>query len=156
VAAAGVRTPAAIQLVREGHVRRVPVQRAKELPVYKVLIFLKRREGLSREDFIDHYENVHRPLAEKHLTHLVRYTRRYVEWLAEPRLGGEQGLDFDVVTELWFESREHFDEAMARLGTPPASDEIAADEEQLFDRSRLIWASVTEYDSDLRSTQAAS
>lgn len=120
--------------------------------MYKVLIFLKRRAGLSRQDFIKHYETVHAPLAETHLKHLKRYTRRYVEWLSEPRSGVDQGLDFDVVTEMWFDSREEFNDAMAQISVPPASEELAADEDQLFDRSRLIWASVTEYDSDLQST----
>jgi uncharacterized protein (TIGR02118 family) len=119
--------------------------------VYKVLIFLKRNERLSSEEFVEHYETVHRPLAEGHLINLKRYTRRYIQWMTEPRSGVDQGLDFDVVTEMWFDSREQFDEAMAKISVPPASEELAADEAQLFDNSRLIWASVTEYDSDLES-----
>jgi hypothetical protein len=42
--------------------------------VIKVVTLLKRKQGLSREQFRDHYENVHRHLGEKYLfPHAIRY-----------------------------------------------------------------------------------
>jgi EthD domain len=44
-------------------------------PVYKVLLFLKRRPGMSVEAFRDYYENTHSKLGEKYSRRLLRYIR---------------------------------------------------------------------------------
>ena len=47
--------------------------------VFKILIFLKRRPGLSVEAFREHYETVHVKLAEKYAMGVSRYIRKYVD-----------------------------------------------------------------------------
>jgi len=100
-------------------------------------MFLKRRPGLSVEEFPDHYENTHTKLAEKYITgSTIRYVRRFIEPVAE------QELPFDVITELWADDKEVFEAIckMQVLAAPPP--EILADEEWLFDRSMSRVSSV--------------
>ena len=117
----------------------------------KVMLFMKRKPGLSLEEFIDHYERVHVPLALKDARNLVHYERHYLrpgrfvpfgDELVEP--------DYDVITELWFESEARFDEQQALLRRhPDALAHIVADEEQLFDRTKSRFAYVEDHVSDL-------
>lgn len=122
---------------------------------FKVLIFLKRRPGMSLEAFRDYYEGVHSKLCEKYAIGTRRYVRRYVQPRLNSLTGKVDELEFDVVTELWFEDRAVFDTAvdLASRGKMPA--EILADEERLFDRSKTRYATVVEFDSEL-STLGAS
>ena len=50
----------------------------RKQPVYKVLLFLKRRPGMSVsvEAFRDYYENVHSKIGEKYSQGLLRDVRR--------------------------------------------------------------------------------
>ena len=71
--------------------------------VFKLLIFLKRRPGMSLEAFRDYYENFHRKIGENYKAGVCRYVRRYVQPLPNPATGQTEELDFDVVTETWFD-----------------------------------------------------
>ena len=112
--------------------------------IYKILLFLKRRPGLSVEAFRDHYENTHVKLAEKYVTpSTLRYFRRFIEPV------GDKELPYDVITELWLNDKEKFD-AICQFqiaGAPPP--DILADEEWLFDRAAARVCTVVEYESDL-------
>ncbi len=77
--------------------------------IYKVLIFLKRRPGMTVEAFRTYYEEVHATLCAKYATGTRRYLRRYVEPLPQPLTGASEEMDFDVITELWFDDRAIFD-----------------------------------------------
>ncbi len=57
------------------------------------MLLVNRKAGVSREEFRRHYEDVHAPLAARHLQHLVRYVRNYVS----DQLRSD--FDCDVVTE---------------------------------------------------------
>ena len=112
-------------------------------PVYKILLFLKRKPGMTVEAFRDYYENTHSKLGETHAHGLLRYIRRYLD-----PVGGEE-LPFDVVTELWLRDRataEAIADHVARNQTPA---EILEDEKQLFDRTKLRVAIAVEHESDL-------
>lgn len=114
--------------------------------MFKVLIFLKRKPGLSLEAFRDYYENVHAKLALKHPGAMKRYIRRYVRPFPNVITGAVEELDFDVVTECWFESKAAFAE-----GALPDDirAEIAADEERVFDRPKTRFVTVSEVETDL-------
>lgn len=114
--------------------------------MFKILIFLKRKPGLTLEAFRDYYENVHAKLALKHPGAMKRYIRRYVRPLPNMITGETEELDFDVVTECWFESKEAF-----AAGSVPEDlrAEIAADEERVFDRPKTRFVTVSEVESDL-------
>jgi uncharacterized protein (TIGR02118 family) len=116
--------------------------------MFKVLILLKRRPGMSVEEFRDYYEGVHSKLGEKHASGMRRYIRRYVQPVSSPFAGQSSELDFDVVTELWYDDRAAFERAMQRSSGSDVAAEIAADEERLFDRSKTRFATVVELESD--------
>src|SRR5262245_5930727 len=123
----------------------------------KVMLFMKRKPGLTLEEFIDHYERVHVPLALTNARNLVHYERHYLhpgrfvpfgDELVEP--------DYDVVTELWYEDEAVFEGQQELLRRhPEVLDDIVADEEQLFDRSKSRFAIVEDHVSDLGSRSSA-
>jgi uncharacterized protein (TIGR02118 family) len=63
----------------------------------KIMLLVRRQEGMSRAEFREYYEKNHAVLASRTMKKCVRYVRNYV--VEEP--GGEQ--DFDVITEFWFD-----------------------------------------------------
>lgn len=99
-----------------------------------VITLLKRREGMSKEDFIDYYETHHRLIGEKVLG---GYATRYVRRFLHPRDGTDQAHDFDVVLEIDFPDQATLDHWSAMVADPAVLDEIIADEEKLFDRTRI-------------------
>ena len=119
----------------------------------KITALLKRRAGLSFEDFITHYENRHAPLALSHMTSAVRYCRKYLRPLtkAAEDANGTHGVetDFDAITELWVEDHAAAERTFAELAQPLAAAEIAADEERFLDRGKLrLFLVVEERESD--------
>jgi hypothetical protein len=116
---------------------------------FKIMIFLKRRPGMSLAAFREYYEGVHARLCLKYAVGALRYVRRYVQPLPLPGSSVAEELDFDVVTEIWFDNRAIYDKVVeaASLGLMPA--EVLEDEERLFDRPKSRFATVVECDSEL-------
>ena len=46
---------------------------------WKILLLMKRKPGISMEEFRDHYENNHIPLCRPYMSGIARYFRRYLE-----------------------------------------------------------------------------
>lgn len=113
----------------------------------KTIAFLKRRAGLSREQFIRRYETVHAPLILSIAPQVCEYRRNFL--LSEGAITalGAPAVDFDVVTELWYPDQESFEAAMAAFTSPANAARIAADEEQLFDRAYTRFYRVEERSS---------
>lgn len=110
--------------------------------MHKLLLFLKRRKGLSFNGFRAYLEIRHVPLWQGHLGEARRFVRRYREGrrsAAEP--------DFDVIVELWFDSREPVDALLRALRRDEWPDELRADQEKLFDRSATRAVVVSEAES---------
>lgn len=111
-----------------------------------VITLLKRRDGMSAEDFRAYYESTHRRIGEQVLSgYATRYIRRYLT----PTDGVDQAFDFDVVMEIDFPDEAVRDACFAALGTPETMAMIVEDEAKLFDRSRIRTFSVTESVSEL-------
>lgn len=121
----------------------------------KMIVLLKRKAGLTREQFIARYEGGHAKLAEKHLTNAVRYVRRYLEPLPELFTGDTIEPEHDVITEVWFENQEQYEIAMKRLAQPEVVAEIVEDEETLFERDKHRVFMVDERDSACGQTAFA-
>jgi len=119
---------------------------------YKIMLFMKRRPGMTVEAFRDYYENHHAPLAEKYSASVGRYMRRYIDPLPHPETGPAGELPFDVITELWFEDKAVFEGTVKYITTTIMPDEIVADEKKLFDRTSFRIATVVERESDLRKS----
>ena len=111
---------------------------------------LKRNPSLTHEQFVAHYENVHRKIGEKYLKgRASRYIRRYLTPLVDPTYGVDGDHGFDIIMELWFDNEEIYRVTLDAITTPEASAEIIADEEYLFDRSANRFFTVRESESDL-------
>jgi uncharacterized protein (TIGR02118 family) len=67
----------------------------------KSITLIKRKPGLSQEEFIKHYEEVHVPLSLKHFPTFKRYVRNYV--IVPP---GAEEPGFDCIMEIWFDDME--------------------------------------------------
>ena len=115
----------------------------------KMIFMLKRRPGMSREEFVRYYESTHAKLGEKHVRNAARYVRRYLKGLPEPFTGTVREPDYDVITELWFDNQADMDIAMSHLLKAEVSQEITRDEENLFDRPRNRVYLVEEVDSTM-------
>jgi hypothetical protein len=117
---------------------------------YKILLFMKRRPGMTFEAFREYYENHHVPLCEKYTSSGVkRYVRRFLTPHPGPGTGATEELQFDVITELWFEDEATFRGTVKYLATGVLPDDVVADEKRLFDRDKTRMATVVECESEL-------
>jgi len=117
--------------------------------MFKLIALLKKKAGMSFEDFVEYYETTHAKLGVRVLPTAERYFRRYLSPFPAAESGERQETDYDVITEVWFKDRATFEAAMSDLSDPVIAEEIAQDEEQLFDRSRIRFFTVEEYESQL-------
>lgn len=103
----------------------------------KMICMIRRRPGMSRDDFIDYYETAHSRLAARHLPMIAGYHRSYMlpNGASAPRQ--IPALDIDVMTEMWFRSQADFDAMQVALTDPALGAMFAADEEKLFDRKNI-------------------
>ncbi len=110
----------------------------------KTIALIKRKPGISREEFVAHYEDVHAPLALKHLPMIKKYIRNHVVDIPDV-----EGPDFDCISEFWFDSLE---EAMGVMEFVQ-SDEgkiFRDDEEKFMDRDETIAFMVEEKISKIK------
>jgi conserved hypothetical protein len=70
----------------------------------KMIITIKRREGMSHEDFVRYQRDVHRPLLMS-IPEAHEYIRRFVVSYPIPA-PDYSGPDYDSVVEAWFDSME--------------------------------------------------
>lgn len=118
-----------------------------------VITLLKRREGMSKSDFIAYYEDHHRRFGERVLSGwATRYVRRYLM----PVDGRDEHCDADVVMEIDFPDADARKACFAGLADPELAALIAEDEEKLFDRSRIRTFTVEEHASQLPAGRSAS
>ena len=73
-------------------------------PMIKMIITIKRREGMSREDFVRHQRGVHMSLL-KSIPEARQYLRRFVVSYPIPA-PDYPGPSYDSVVEAWFDSME--------------------------------------------------
>jgi EthD domain len=95
------------------------------------MMLVSRRSDISRQQFRDHYENVHAPLAASHIPRLVKYVRNYV--VDQFR----SGLECDVVTEFWFDHPGPWSEARVELLPDDLLALFAQDEVKFMDRDSM-------------------
>lgn len=112
----------------------------------KLVFTIRRREGMTREEFQRYWREQHAPLVERHAEALR--IRRYVqtharetpldEALASSR-GAESG-GYDGVAELWWDSIQDIVEVGATEEGQLATKELLEDEQRFIDLpSSAIW-----------------
>lgn len=101
----------------------------------KLVAFLKRKPGMTPEQFYDHWENHHGPLianTPELARHIVRYEQHrrtaHAEWM------GTAG--FDGITIQWMASAEALE---AFIAEPKYAELIAPDEQRFLDTDALVW-----------------
>ena len=97
----------------------------------KEIALIKRKPGLSREEFSRHYEEVYVPLIWKYSPPIKRYVRNYI---INPFVGEEP--DFDCITEVWYENMEGF-KAFGKVRNSEAGKVIIDNEAKFMDRSKI-------------------
>ena len=119
--------------------------------MFKVMALLKRRPGLSLDEFIERYEREHVPFVTQYATKIRHYSRHYLRPASSVVFGDEVvEPEYDVVTEVWYDDRatfERLEEALRRR--PDVLTAIIADEEKIFDRTKSRTVFVDERVSDL-------
>jgi uncharacterized protein (TIGR02118 family) len=95
----------------------------------KLIMFIKRKAGLSFNEFRAHYENIHAPLAKSLLVHLSDYSRNFLQ-----SFPSQPEPPYDCITELWFADQAAMQASMAFSRTEEGQA-LARDEENFMDRA---------------------
>jgi len=115
----------------------------------KIVILIKKKPGMSREDFINHYETSHAVIGKRLLGHLwTKYVRNYPKALMEYQPEEHSVEDsYDAVTEIWLKDEAALEE-MGRIINDPANNKlILEDEEKFQDRLKTRLLIVDEVDN---------
>lgn len=104
-----------------------------------IVMMLKRKPGMTKEEFKEHYENSHAAMAMKYMSHAIAdYRRSYVRTQFDMDKFNDPDAEpsFDAVTVISFES----DEKMADFGkaAAPHRAEFLADEFNFLDRDKCF------------------
>jgi uncharacterized protein (TIGR02118 family) len=110
----------------------------------KLICFLKRKPGMSFEDFVKHYETVHKPLVDSMNPGFRKYARRYIKPQANRVYSGQGESPYDVITEMWFDSQEDYDRGIGRMASDENAAAIAADSEKMFDMTKAHFFTIAE------------
>ena len=110
----------------------------------KLIALISKQESISREAFRNYYEAHHAPLVSRLLPMVARYTRSYLP--EEPRVPGDRGdANFDVLTELWFESENDLAAFWQRIREPDVAAAIRTDEANFLISERTQMYEVDEW-----------
>lgn len=112
--------------------------------MFKCIALLRKRPDISKDAFISYYETQHAVLIARLLPDILEYRRNFIDLDGAFLFPGAAAIDFDVVTELWFEDRAAYDRFVAMSADPDIARQIAEDEENLFDRSATRMFTVDE------------
>lgn len=127
---------------------KLPSRPVGETPPIKMIALLKKKKNMQREAFKDYYESRHEPLARELFPQIAGYRRSYIipeSTYVYPHIKDvPPPPDFDVMTELWFNSMEDFEAMGQATGRPEIGERLARDEENLFDRSVMTMLLVDE------------
>ncbi len=109
--------------------------------MFKAIFFLKRKPGITHEQFRQHYESSHVKLADKYLGHLmIGYVRNYRSAVRGSRSLGRQTAqwDYDVITEWSLANEEALEEIYRLFADPVIGKAFYDDEEHFLDRDATL------------------
>lgn len=115
--------------------------------MYKVLSFIKRKEGMTHEQFRDHFERSHAAMALKYCGHLFQeYRRNYITTVyggGDPRDAsggyGPREWEWDLISEWIMKDKADYDEIIRIMTQKPGIREnFLADEDRFIDRRTIV------------------
>ena len=118
--------------------------------MYKVMVMIKRKRGMSMEDFINYYETRHAPLGASKVPNLKRYVRHFIRPFGNDIYSADAESTYDVLTEIWFDDEADFRRGIDYLSDPETAAIIGADEEKLFERSSIRFMIMEDHETDLK------
>ena len=90
----------------------------------KLVFFFHRKDGLTRQEFFDHYLEDHAPLGMRVTVTMAGYTVNLVD---------TEGADaYDAVTEVWTESSADFFDPAKSFATPEDAQTLMADHDSFI------------------------
>ena len=115
----------------------------------KIVILIKKKPGMSREGFINHYETSHAVIGKRLLGHLwTKYVRNYPTALMEYQPEQHAVSDsYDAVAEIWLKDDAAVEEMTRIINMPENNKIILEDEEKFQDRLQTRLLMVDEYDN---------
>ena len=72
----------------------------------KVIVVVKRKKGISREEFYKYWKDVHGPLVAKHIPYLKKYVQNHFVDIPGVEYEG------DGIIETWYDDIESFQKSM--------------------------------------------
>ncbi|KRB81478.1 hypothetical protein ASE00_16015 [Sphingomonas sp. Root710] len=109
--------------------------------MYKVMAFLARKPGISREEFRAYYEGQHAPLVGRLAPKMSAYRRNFLNF-DEPFKRDDDQIGFDVVTEMEFEDRAACERWFNAFRDPAVFEQVAEDEKKFLDPTRVMVCAV--------------
>jgi hypothetical protein len=120
---------------------------------FQLLMFGRRRQDLTPEQYRDHYENIHIPLMRNltgetfPLTHTRHYIKRdgppdFLAALMVPG-GNQSDFDFDAVAILTYADKAHFDANWAFFEDEESRKVIAEDEAKFSEWVKGVFLETT-------------
>jgi hypothetical protein len=120
----------------------------------KQICFFRKRADMTMDEFMDYYENQHSQLAKKSgakpaIPNAVRYVRRYLVPERNPVTGEIHDPGYDCIMEIWWNSREDFENSQRIISDPARLPMTKADEANLFASHVNPVCTCIEYDSPM-------
>ncbi len=114
--------------------------------MFKVIWLVKRRQGITHEQFREYYERSHVVMAQKYIGHLLlEYKRNYKTETWGGGVPSERGgsfgpmeWEYDCLTEWVMPNEEAFDEMNRIFADPVIGNEFHQDEEHFLDRPSVV------------------
>lgn len=114
--------------------------------MHKLMMFMKRKEDISFEQFRAHYENVHIPAVAKWVGHLFTQSTRYYPqghmnfYVGRPDADAspenDGGVDYDAVSVYTIRDEAALEELMRIAADPEFTHWVTQDEANFVDRAR--------------------
>jgi len=104
----------------------------------KLIICIKKKPGMSREDFISYYEGSHVVQAKRlHANYMVKYVRNYPKDLVSYHPESYDLDDaYDAITEMVLRDEDGLEEMRRVCNLPENAAAIIEDEERFQDRTK--------------------
>jgi hypothetical protein len=114
----------------------------KEIAMIKLIFMLKRKDGMTREQFRVHYEGSHVKMARRYVGHLLEsYERNYINEISAPptETGAETvSFQYDVITEMRLNALAAVDKMAAVFADPEVGPLFIEDEHRFLDRKSIL------------------